>query len=266
MQVRKDLAENTYAEVEGLDENKGHPFNKAAVFWTDKVYMTPCMSYASMEKWNDEYSNYSEKFQLRYPGWVLSQSKRVMPGPEVKKVDFGNLWEILKSKDEALLQQNSWIFDDLSDSKYLDNASANTVESMSEQCAYTSFPRCGNSFLRKYLQNITGIATGSDMSLEFNVDLQLQDFKAEEITDSSVWVKKSHDPKPNMNNKIHKSNKILLCVRNPYDCFASLMHFLPSLNQGGQINEKFSDIPEVWNKMVVESTTSYEKFHRVLLE
>jgi hypothetical protein len=27
---------------------------------------------------------------------------------------------------------------------------------------YTSYPRSGNTFLRKYLENITGIATGSD--------------------------------------------------------------------------------------------------------
>jgi len=33
-----------------------------------------------------------------------------------------------------------------------------------------SYPRSGNSFLRKYLQNITGIATGSDMTLELNIE------------------------------------------------------------------------------------------------
>lgn len=173
MQIRQEMTKNTYPDIEGLDQIKGHPFVKAAAYWTDKVFMTPCLNYVSMEKWNDEYQTFSERFQQRYPGWVLSESKRVIPGPEVKTVDFGSLWEILTSKDESLLEQNSWIFDDLSDSKYLDLTSATTVESMSEQCAYTSYPRCGNSFLRKYLQNITGIATGSDMSLEFNVDLQL---------------------------------------------------------------------------------------------
>lgn len=28
--------------------------------------------------------------------------------------------------------------------------------------SYTSYPRSGNTFLRKYLENITGVATGSD--------------------------------------------------------------------------------------------------------
>jgi hypothetical protein len=71
------------------------------------------------------------------------------------------------------------------------------------------------------------------MSLEFNVDLQLSDFKAEEISDASVWIKKTHDPKPNLNNKINKCNKIICCVRNPFDIIASMMSFLPTLNQSG---------------------------------
>jgi hypothetical protein len=59
------------------------------------------------------------------------------------------------------------------------------------------------------------------------------DFKGEEVTDESVWIKKSHDPKSNKNNKTHKSNKIVVCVRNPFDIIASLMNFLPCLSQGG---------------------------------
>ena len=56
------------------------------------------------------------------------------------------------------------------------------------------------------------------------------DFKGEEITDQSVWIKKSHDPKSNRNNKTHKSNKIIVCVRNPFDIIASLMNFYPCLS------------------------------------
>ena len=35
-----------------------------------------------------------------------------------------------------------------------------------ESVAFQSFPRSGNTFLRKYLEQITGIFTGSDMSLD----------------------------------------------------------------------------------------------------
>ena len=70
------------------------------------------------------------------------------------------------------------------------------------------------------------------MSIFFTVDLQLLDFKAEEVTDSSVWVIKSHDPKPDEDNKRHRVNKILCCVRNIYDVAASLQHFFPMLDHG----------------------------------
>ena len=71
------------------------------------------------------------------------------------------------------------------------------------------------------------------MSVEFVVDLQLSEFKAEEITDNSVWIKKSHDPKWNLGNITNKCNKIICCVRNPYDTMASLMSFFPTLIHSG---------------------------------
>ena len=60
---------------------------------------------------------------------------------------------------------------DLNDDKYLDVNAERTVESMNQKVGYLSYPRVGNSFLRKYLQMITGIATGSDMTMEFVQDL-----------------------------------------------------------------------------------------------
>lgn len=39
--------------------------------------------------------------------------------------------------------------------------------------SYTSYPRSGNTFLRKYLENITGIATGSDQFMKFTMNVCL---------------------------------------------------------------------------------------------
>jgi hypothetical protein len=54
---------------------------------------------------------------------------------------------------------------------------------LSDAISYTSYPRSGNTMLRKYLENITGIATGSDQIMKFtlNVSLQYQGFKGESI-------------------------------------------------------------------------------------
>ena len=257
MQVRQYLASHQCADE--LEAIKGHPFVKHGLYWDDKVYMTPCMAYCSMIKWNDHYERFTERFKRTYEskGYYLDDLLRVRPGPDVGTVDFGELWQVLTSSDEELLESLAWVFEDQSDSKFLnmsDPPSGQTVESTGNMVAYASYIRCGNSFLRKYLENITGIATGSDMSIEFCVDLQMQQFKGEEITDSSVWIKKTHDPKWNDGNKTHKCNKVLCVARNPYDTITSVMHFLPCLIQSGQINEKFSqDIPEIWDKLLRET-------------
>jgi len=129
---------------------------------------------------------------------------------------------------------------DEKDSKYLnikDPTTGRTADNTGNMISYASFPRSGNSFLRQYLHKITGIATGSDMKVEFNAEMQMKDFKGEEITDSSIWVYKSHHPMkmgppgaPN-NNFRARCNKIISCVRNPYDVLASMPHMGGTHNQ-----------------------------------
>ena len=50
--------------------------------------------------------------------------------------------------------------------------------------------------MRKYFENVTGVATGSDMVLKHspNVALQACGFKGEGIIDDTCWIKKSHYP------------------------------------------------------------------------
>ena len=57
----------------------------------------------------------------------------------------------------------------------------------------------------------------------------------------------------------------MCCVRNPFDSITSMMHFLPILNQGGQLNEKFKDIPEVWDKLVTDAIKSIKEYHEVVM-
>ena len=63
---------------------------------------------------------------------------------------------VLKSKDEADLLNNSWMFD--GDCKFLDGKDSLD----GNKIYFTSFPRSGNSFLRRLLEEVTGIATGSN--------------------------------------------------------------------------------------------------------
>ena len=128
---------------------------------------------------------------------------------------------------------DTWIFDE-KDPKYFNTSnplSGQTVESTGNMVSYCSYSRCGNSFLRKYLEKITGIATGSDMVLEYSGDcLQMPYFKAEEITDPTVWVYKSHNPQILPNSKLAKCNKVICTVRNPYDIIVSWLHFTGTMS------------------------------------
>ena len=157
-----------------LEKENDTPFLKSSLIWDDKLYCTEDLNYVSTQKFNDDFMSFLERFESKYGpgGYILDEFKRIRPGPTTKTVDFGHLMDILKSDNEALLVENAWIFE--GDSKYLnmkDPESGKTVESTGNIVSYCSFPRCGNSFLRKYFQMVTGIATGSDMTLEFCVDL-----------------------------------------------------------------------------------------------
>jgi len=69
----------------------------------------------------------------------------------------------------------------------------------------------------------------------------------EEITDASVWIKKTHDPfkSPGIS-CIHKCNKAICIVRNPYDALFSLANFVSGDHAGGIKEDMQKDIPAIW--------------------
>ena len=73
------------------------------------------------------------------------------------------------------------------------------------------------------------------MLVGLNVDMQLNQNKAEEICDDSVWLFKSHDPLPIGKSRQAIADKVLCCVRNPFDIIASSWVFSCTTNQGGKM-------------------------------
>jgi hypothetical protein len=71
----------------------------------------------------------------------------------------------LKSKDESLYESQKHLFYG-SQSRFLKPSEHNNI-------SYTSYPRSGNSYLRKYFENLTGVATGSDMVMKHTLNLAL---------------------------------------------------------------------------------------------
>ena len=86
----------------------------------------------------------------------------------------------------------------------------------------TSFPRSGNSQIRKYIESITGIFTGSASPLETLLCsiLQLHGFLGESIRDDRIIFEKTHYP-GRCNNVVIETNRVLVIVRNPIDVLVS---------------------------------------------
>ena len=62
------------------------------------------------------------------------------------------------SKDPALMTEHAWVWD--GEFRFLDGESLD-----GNKIGFTSIWRSGNAFLRRYLELVTGIATGSARSL-----------------------------------------------------------------------------------------------------
>lgn len=81
-------------------------------------------------------------------------------------LNLNDLVTLFRSKDEKLWNQSQWMFE--SETQFLDGQ----INS-NNKVAFASFPRSGNTFLRKYCELLTGVQTGADCTLHFNVMLQL---------------------------------------------------------------------------------------------
>ena len=94
--------------------------------------------------------------------------------------------------------------------------------------AYASYSRSGNTFFRRYLEQTSGIYTGSDGDLNYTLHYSLQycGFSGECKVNDECWFIKTHYP---LGEEIKfMANKVILCVRNPLDVVTSIFNFWTS--------------------------------------
>lgn len=89
-------------------------------------------------------------------GYTFSDNKQTLQVKTAQTINLDELKEVLLSTDASLLTKYGWIFD--GKSKFLD-----AKDSEPGRITFTTCPRTGNSFLRMYMENITGVTTGNDM-------------------------------------------------------------------------------------------------------
>ena len=112
--------------------------------------------------------------------------------------------------------------------------------------AYATYPRSGNSLMRKYFENVTGTATGSDMVLHHqpNISLQFSGFKGEGICDdTSIWIQKTHYPLTFPFQPSSRANIAVICTRYQMDVDASFLYLIFTLSHNNTFKECLADDP-----------------------
>ena len=140
-----------------------------------------------------------------------------------RTVKLTELEAILRSKDEKLFLQIQWIFQN--EFKFLDGS-----PNLTNKIAFASFPRGGNTFMRKVCELLTGIQTGADNTFHFSVNLQLMGNKGEYVVDDRIWIAKTHQPWIMEEAPVFTANKIILVVRNPLDVVLSWLNLCINQN------------------------------------
>ena len=205
----------------------------------DLIY-ADLLSYRYTVNKQEGYFSYSEIFQKKFPfGYVCDKQGRVVPSI-ARRVNLNNLRNVLTSQDEAVFMENSWIWD--GEFRFLDS------QPIERRIGFTSYPRSGNSFLRRYVEQITGITTGSTISIHTSTSLQIMGLKGESHSDDSVWVAKSHHPFNIQGAVPNTVNKTFICVRHPLDVFPSYGALCNTLSHGNKPEYDFSiAYPEWWD-------------------
>ena len=122
--------------------------------------------------------------------------------------------------------------------------------------AFQSYARSGNTFLRRYLEQITGLYTGSDMPMKFTfMEAIFGLLGTNTVCESkSVWICKTHYPLSIGTSLPFTADKMIVIARNPIDVIPSHTNLVNlgshSLVIDGSWHE---DYPEYWTNRVAST-------------
>ena len=131
---------------------------------------------------------YSERFESDFQAdYDLDKNLKLIPKAP-KTIDFNYLKELLLCKDMTRLPELQAIG---KDPRFLDGK----VDMTGQKISFTSFPRTGNTFLRTFIEQCTGVLTGSDMPLMITATFQFSGVPSEQhCGEDSIWITKTHYP------------------------------------------------------------------------
>ncbi|CAM9467927.1 unnamed protein product, partial [Laminaria digitata] len=131
-----------------------------------------------------------------------------------------------------------------------------------------SYPRSGNSLLRRLLEEATGVITGSDTRPDRTLSRSLSAFgmQGEGVVDHRVRVVKTHYPE-RAGYRTFEGKKAILLVRNPFDAINSYFNMALTNTHDQSLHlSMYEEFHELWDSMVRNDIKKvWERFHRYWL-
>lgn len=137
-----------------------------------------------------------------------------------------------------------------------------------ETVALTSYPRSGNTLMRGLLERVSGIYTGSDSRpmRYLSEDLRDRGLLGESVVTKRVWIVKTHFPERE-GWKYFNMNRVILLVRNPFNCIDSYFNMTLTGMHDRSIEEgEYIRFAEQWQEVVEREAKIWRDFHKYWLD
>ena len=191
-----------------------------------------------------------------HPTYDIDANFRFMPNDQAERVNLKSYFDVLRSSNPDDIEKIRWVFEGDHHSLDTDNIDGNYF-------GLFSYPRCGSTFTRRYIEAVTGIYTGATLANEDigGMELKLSGFIGEERTNGDgVFAIKSHFPMYVQNIPL-VANKAIVIVRNPFDTVWSLFNTQATVTHFREVRmEDVLKAPEVWKQFAKATLSSWGDF------
>ncbi|CAN0041402.1 unnamed protein product [Pylaiella littoralis] len=126
-----------------------------------------------------------------------------------------------------------------------------------------SYPRSGNSLLRRLLEEVTGTITGSDTRPDRTLSRSLSVFgmQGEGVVDHRVRVVKTHYPE-RTGFRSFEGDRAILLIRNPFDAVDSYFNMALTNTHDQSLHDSvYEEFQEFWGGMIRNEFKVWERFH-----
>ena len=174
--------------------------------------------------------------------------------------------DLVKQYEESLASSNDAAPPPSSASSPPPRFLADPMVDRGERVALASYPRSGNSLLRKLLETLTDVVTGSDTLPNRAMSEQLRGYGlVGESCVNRTWVVKTHFPE-RYGWRRYKVQRGLLLVRNPFNAIDSYFNMQLTATHTQSLEDgEYERFGDVWDTFVREEADMWVKFHEYWL-